>query len=103
MHLIHIYTKYIVSLTFKCDVWYLLHAEKGFCNSESLNGGTRGVFRWNEAEVNSNVSTTCFYGPPEVRVTRFCVSRNNLTAPSIEDCRTVISDRYISLNNVRLP
>ena len=61
------------------------------------------MFRWNETEVNSNVSTTCFYGPPEVRVTRFCVSRNNLTAPSIENCRTVISDRYININNVRLP
>lgn len=58
------------------------------------------MFRWNETEVNTNVSTPCFYGPPNEMVTRFCVSRGNLTAPSIERCRTVISTRYTIIANV---
>ena len=72
----------------------------GFCNAETLDGGPRGVFRWNETVVGTTVTTSCFYGPPEVRVARVCVSRQNLTAPSIESCRTFISAQYSTLNNV---
>ena len=72
----------------------------GFCNAETLDGGRRGVFRWNETVVGNTVTTSCFYGPPEVIVARTCVSRQNLTAPSIENCRTFISNEYITLDNV---
>ena len=58
------------------------------------------MFRWNETVVGTTVTTSCFYGPPEVRVERVCVSRQNLTAPSIESCRTFISAQYTILNNV---
>ena len=76
-------------------------SEGGFCNSVSLNGGTRGTFRWPETEVNNFTSTSCVFGPPSVMVTRFCASRNNLTEPSIERCRTVITTRYTDIENVR--
>ena len=58
------------------------------------------MFRWNETVVGTTVTTSCFYGPPEVRVERVCVSRQNLTAPSIESCRTFISAQYTILSNV---
>ena len=79
----------------------LLYSDNGFCNSERTDEGVRGIFQWNETEVNSNTSTGCFYGPPDVVVTRFCVSRNNLTAPSLENCRTIASTRFSTLQNVR--
>ena len=76
-------------------------SEKGFCNTETTDEGVRGIFHWNKTEVNSTTSTVCFYGPPDVIVTRFCVSRNNLTAPSVEICRTIASTRFDTLQNVR--
>ena len=77
------------------------YSDIGFCNSETTDEGVRGIFYWNETEVNSTTSTVCFYGPPDVIVTRFCVSKNNLTAPSVESCRTIASTRFDTFQNVR--
>ena len=52
-------------------------------------------------KVNSTVRTSCFYGPPEVDVVRFCSSNNTLTTPVLEMCRTIISSRFTDLENVR--
>ena len=59
------------------------------------------MFSWNETKVNSTVRTSCFYGPPEVDVVRFCNSNNSLTVPDLEMCRTIISSRFADLENVR--
>ena len=83
-----------------CHFAYFISAA-AFCNSERTDEGVRGIFQWNETEVNSNTSTRCFYGPPDVIVTRFCVSSNNLTAPSLENCRTIASTHFTALKNVR--
>ena len=80
---------------------FLYISAVGFCNSERTDEGVKGIFQWNETEVNSTTSTGCFYGPPDVIVTRFCVSRNNLSAPSLENCRTIASTRFAALKNVR--
>ena len=73
----------------------------GFCNAETIDGGTREVFRWNETEVNTNTSERCFYGPPDVVLTRTCLSPNNLTPTMIEICRTATSAEFMELQNVR--
>ena len=73
----------------------------GFCNSERTDEGVRGIFQWNETGVNTNTSTGCFYGPPDVIVTRFCVSRNNFAAPSLKICRTIAGTRFDTFKNVR--
>ena len=80
---------------------FLPTPDAGFCKSERTDAGVRGIFQWNETEVNSNTSTRCFYGPPDVIVTRFCVSRNNFPAPSFENCRTIASTRFDTFQNVR--
>lgn len=84
------------------EMFYYCNVANGYCNADSIDDGTRGVFLWNETIVNSTVRTSCFYGPPEVDVVRFCSSRNNLTTPDLEMCRTIISSRFIELEeNVR--
>ena len=76
------------------------YSDIGFCNSETTDG-VRGIFQWIETEVNSTTNTVCVYGPPDVIVTRFCASRNNLAAPSVENCRTIASTQFNTLQNVR--
>ena len=58
------------------------------------------MFRWNATKVNSTVSTNCFYGPPEVKIERFCTLNATLTIPSLEMCKTVLSTRFTDLENV---
>lgn len=73
----------------------------GFCNAETIDGGPRGVFRWNETEVNTNASARCFYGPADVLVTRTCLSPNNLSQAMIEICRTEATAQFMQLQDVR--
>ena len=72
----------------------------GYCSRESTDGGARGVFQWNETEVNSTTSTTCRYGPDGVMATRQCVSRIIWAAPSIDQCRTVASEQFSNIQQV---
>ena len=69
----------------------------GHCSHESTDGGARGVFQWNETEVNSTASTICRYGPDGVMATRQCVSGNIWAAPSIDQCRTVASEQFSNI------
>ena len=85
----------IVFETIHCHFAYISAA--AFCNSERTDEEVRGIFQWNETEVNSTTSTGCFYEQPDVIVTRFCVSNNNLTAPSLENCRTIASTHFTTL------
>ena len=79
-----------------------LHAvEVGVCNAETIDSGSRGVFHWNETEVNTQTSASCFYGPPDVMVTRICLSPNNLSPAMIEICRTVTTAQFAAIQNVR--
>ena len=78
-----------------------VNVANGYCNADSVDDEARGVFSWNETEVNSTVRTSCVYGPPEVDVVRFCSSNNTLTTPVLEMCRTIISFRFTNLENVR--
>ena len=73
----------------------------GFCSFETTQDEARGVFHWNETEVDMSASTTCTYGPPGVRVTRLCASRGVLEAPSLQKCRTVVSNRFKNISQVR--
>ena len=65
----------------------------GYCNYQTTNG-TRGLFNWNETEVNTTASTSCFYGPTEVMPTRRCVSRLKWAATTVSKCRTVVSELF---------
>ena len=51
------------------------------------------MFHWNETEVNTTASTSCFYGPTAEMAKRQCVSRLNWAAPSVGQCRTVVSEQ----------
>ena len=59
------------------------------------------MFHWNETEVNTQTSASCFYGPPDVMVTRICLSPNNLSPAMIEICRTVTTAQFAAIQNVR--
>ena len=72
----------------------------GYCSHESTDGGARGVFQWNETEVNSTASTICRYGPDGVMATRQCVSRIIWAAPSIDQCSTVASEQFSNIQQV---
>ena len=71
-----------------------------YCCRESTDGGVRGVFQWNETEVNSTASTICHYGSDRVMATRRCVSRYTWAAPSIDQCRTVASEQFSNIQQV---
>ena len=79
---------------------FFLYAGFGYCNDETTDEGTRGFFNWNEAEVNTTARTSCFYGPTEEIPTRQCVSRLNWAAPSVSQCRTVVSEQFNSTQQV---
>ena len=81
------------SLCFTC-------AGLGYCSYETTEEGTRGTFHWNETEVNTTASTSCFYGPTEEMATRQCVSRLNWAAPSVGQCRTVVSTQFSNIQQV---
>ena len=91
-------------------MWVLLlnndifHAvdEVEVCNAETIDSGSRGVFHWNETEVNATTNASCFYGPPDVMVTRICLSPNNLSPAMIEICRTATTAQFAAIQNVRL-
>lgn len=68
--------------------------EFGFCSYDTTNEGARGMFHWNETEVNTIASTTCLYGPNDEVAMRFCVSRDTWAAPSVEHCRTTVSGEF---------
>ena len=72
----------------------------GYCNYETTDEGTRGPFNWNETEVNTTASTSCFYGPTEEMATRLCVSRLNWAAPAVSQCRTVVSTQFSNIQQV---
>ena len=73
----------------------------GYCSYETTEEGTRGTFHWNETEVNTTASTSCFYGPNEVMATRQCVSRlTSWAAPSIDQCRTIVSTQFSNIQQV---
>ena len=74
----------------------------GFCSSETTDGGTRGMFQWNETEVNTTASTSCRYGPAEAMATRQCVSRLTWAAPSIDQCRTVVNEQFSNIQQVTI-
>ena len=82
---------YIITLCF---------TELGYCNYGTTDEGTRGLFSWNETEVNTTASTSCFYGPTEEMPTRQCVSRLNWVAASVSQCRTVVSTQFNSIQQV---
>ena len=73
----------------------------GFCNAETIDGGPRGMFHWNETEVGTNASARCFFGPANATVTRTCLSPNNLSPAMIEICRTEATAQFMELQNVR--
>ena len=45
-----------------------------FCDSETIDGESRGVFHWNKTEVNT--TCRCLHGLQDAVVTRTCVSPN---------------------------
>ena len=73
----------------------------GFCNAETIDGGPREIFRWNETEVGTSASARCFFGPANATVTRTCLSPNNLSPAMIEICRTEATAQFLELQNVR--
>ena len=79
---------------------YFLYTGFGYCNYETTDEGTRGLFNWNETEVNTTASTSCHYGPTEEMPTRRCVSRLNWAAPSVSQCRTVVSTQFSNIQKV---
>ena len=94
----------ILTVKIKCvNTFDFCTSVVGFCNFETTDEGVRGTYQWNETEVGSNASVVCFYGPPDAIATRFCASRNNLRAPSLENCRTIASTRFNNMifENVR--
>ena len=74
----------------------------GFCSDQTVREGLRGVFHWNETEVNSYAISSCFYGPPGVTVTRLCVANGLPAPPAITACRTVISSNFLNIKNLLL-
>ena len=74
----------------------------GFCSYEITDGGTRGMFQWNETEVNTTASISCRYGPAEAMATRQCVSGLTWAAPSIDQCRTVVSEQFSNIQQVTI-
>ena len=72
-----------------------------FCDSETIDGGSRGVFHWNKTEVNTTSSARCLHGPQDVVVTRTCVSHNKWTPAMIEICRTATTAQLDELKMVR--
>ena len=79
---------------------YFLYTGLGYCNYETTDEGTRGLFNWNETEVNTTASTSCRYGPTEEMPTRRCVSSLNWVAPSVSQCRTVVSTQFSNIQKV---
>ena len=77
------------------------NAELGYCNYEITTTQTRGMFQWNETSVNTTTSTTCFYGPDSVVLARQCVSRLTWEPPSLDQCRTVVSEQFNDIQQVR--
>ena len=73
--------------------------ESGFCSYESTVKDNRGVFHWNETEVTSYASSSCYYGPPGVTVTRLCAEREQFENSSVSLCRTNITTAY---NNIKV-
>ena len=71
-----------------------------FCNNETTDEGTRGTFQWNKTEVNTTAITDCFYGPAEVVATRLCVSSNTWATPSVDQCKTVVSEQFSGFQRV---
>ena len=58
------------------------------------------MFQWSETEVNNTASTSCFYGPTNEVITRQCVSRLTWAAPTVDQCRTVISEQFSDIQQV---
>ena len=79
-----------------------LSAALGFCSYETTDGSTRGMFQWNETKVNTTASISCRYGPAEAMATRQCVSRLTWGAPSIDQCRTVVSEQFSNIQQVTI-
>ena len=71
----------------------------GFCSDQTVREVPRGLFHWNEVEVNSYASSSCFYGPPGVTATRLCVANEIPAPPAITACRTVISSDFLNFKN----
>ena len=78
----------------------ILYVGLGYCNYETTDEGTRGLFSWNETEVKTTASTSCLYGPTEEMPTRQCVFRLNWAAPSVSQCRTVVSTQFSNIQQV---
>ena len=82
------------------NMFYVLSA-LGYCSYEITEEGTRGLFHWNETEVDTSFSTRCFYGPTAEMATRQCVSRlTSWAAPSIDQCGTVVSTQFSNIQQV---
>ena len=60
------------------------------------------MFQWNETKVNNTASTSCFYGPTTEVITRQCVSRLTWAVPTVDQCRTVISEQFSNIQQVRV-
>ena len=71
----------------------------GFCGDQTIKEGIRGTFHWSETEVNSYASSSCYYGPPGVTVTRLCAANGVPAPPAIAACRTVISSNFLNIKN----
>ena len=78
-----------------------LYSDIGFCNENITTTQTSGTFQWNETEVNNTASSRCFYGPTDEMATRQCVSRLTWAPPSLDQCRTVISEQFNDIQQVR--
>ena len=72
-----------------------------FCDSETIDGGSRGLFHWNKTEVNTTSSVMCLHGPQDAVVTRTCVSHNKWTPAMIAICRTATTAQLDELKMVR--
>ena len=82
-----------------CHVFFLFLAR--FCDSETIDGGSRGVFHWNKTEVSTTSSARCLHGPQDVVVTRTCISPNKWTPAMIEICQTATTAQLAELTMVR--
>ena len=76
------------------------HQFSDFCNHETTDEGMRGTFQWNKTEVNTTAVTSCFYGPAGVVATRLCVASNTWATPSVDQCKTVVSEQFSGFQQV---
>ena len=75
-----------------------IHTVEGFCNKDTTKDGNRGIFEWQESSVNFTDVRSCPFGPTGAVGTRMCASHLIWDDPVLNMCRTLISWRFIELN-----